>query len=191
MIRTLALLALLLAAPAYAATVLSVGDGDTMRVNDAGRAITVRLACIDAPEARQAPYGAAARQRLTALAPVGSTVTLRPQTIDRYGRTVAEVIADGRNVGLTLVRDGQAFAYRQYLARCDRSAYITAEEHAQSARVGVWAVPGGVQRPWLYRSGGRLTCAALGSRSRAQEALQQGHTYLDPDRDGVACEGLR
>ena len=191
MIHSLALLALLLAAPAHAATVLSVGDGDTMRVSDAGRTLTIRLACIDAPETRQQPYGAAARQHLLSLAPIGSDVTLRPQTTDRYGRTVAEVIAAGRNVGLTLVRDGQAFAYRQYLARCDRAAYITAEEHAQSARVGIWSIPGGIQRPWLYRSGGRLSCAALGSRTRAQEALQQGHTYLDPDRDGVACEGLR
>ena len=32
------------------ATVLSIGDGDTIRVRQAGKALTVRLACIDAPE---------------------------------------------------------------------------------------------------------------------------------------------
>ena len=31
------------------ATVLSIGDGDTIRVRQAGKALTVRLACIDAP----------------------------------------------------------------------------------------------------------------------------------------------
>ena len=38
-----------------AATVLSIGDGDTIRVRQAGKALTVRLACIDAPENAQAP----------------------------------------------------------------------------------------------------------------------------------------
>jgi len=90
--RTLALLAAALAAgPAGAATVLSVGDGDTLRVVDGSKRLTIRLACIDAPEMAQPPYGAAARQRLQELAPVGSAVSLRVVKNDRYGRTVAEV----------------------------------------------------------------------------------------------------
>ncbi|WP_315856360.1 hypothetical protein [Synechococcus sp. L2F] len=32
------------------ATVLSISDGDTIRVRAQGRKITIRLACIDAPE---------------------------------------------------------------------------------------------------------------------------------------------
>ena len=38
--------------PAFAgpATVLSIGDGDTLTVNDAGRSPTIPLACIDAAE---------------------------------------------------------------------------------------------------------------------------------------------
>ena len=80
MIRS-ALLALLLlqAGHATAATVLSVGDGDTLRVVDGGKRLTIRLACIDAPETAQRPYGAASPQRLQELAPVGSVVTLRPR----------------------------------------------------------------------------------------------------------------
>lgn len=35
------------------ATMLSIGDGDTIRVRQAGRALTVRLACIDAPAMAQ------------------------------------------------------------------------------------------------------------------------------------------
>jgi endonuclease YncB( thermonuclease family) len=44
------------------ATVLSIGDGDTIRVRQAGKALTVMLACIDAPEtASRPPIAIAAR----------------------------------------------------------------------------------------------------------------------------------
>lgn len=39
-------------------TVVSVGDGDTLRVrNQQGQTITVRLGCVDAPELKQNPWG--------------------------------------------------------------------------------------------------------------------------------------
>jgi micrococcal nuclease len=79
-------LALLLTLPAQAATVLSVGDGDTLRVDDRGKRLTIRLACIDAPEMAQSPYGEQSRALLTSLAPVGSDVSLRVVDTDRYGR---------------------------------------------------------------------------------------------------------
>ena len=44
-------------AEALKAEVLSIGDGDTIRVRQGVRAITVRLACIDASETAQRPYG--------------------------------------------------------------------------------------------------------------------------------------
>jgi endonuclease YncB( thermonuclease family) len=68
-----------------------VGDGDTLRVGDGVQQLTIRLACIDAPEIAQAPHGARPRELLQRLAPVGAEVSLRVQTKDRYGRTVAEV----------------------------------------------------------------------------------------------------
>jgi len=39
--------------------------------------------------------------------------------------------------------------------------------------------------------GRKLTCRQIGSFARAQELLRQGHTYLDRNGDGVACESLR
>ena len=129
-------------------------------VNDASKRLTIRMACIDAPETAQRPYGAASRQRLQDLAPVGSVVTLRPQTIDRYGRSVAEVFRNGQNANLVMVSSGQAFAYRKYLSACDGSAYLGAEAAAQRQRVGVWAVPGGIQRPWDWRKGTRPPAAS-------------------------------
>ena len=155
-VRALVLLILanlLATAPAAAlptSTVLSIGDGDTIRVRQGGRAITIRLACIDAPETAQSPWGQQARRYLQQRLPIGRTVSLDVKTTDRYGRTVAEVISD-INVNLVLVEDGQAFAYRQYLGGCDAKEYLDAEYRASRRRYGVWQVPGGITRPWDYR----------------------------------------
>jgi micrococcal nuclease len=55
--------------------------------------------------------------------PVGPTVTIKRHTTDRYGCTVAEVFSEnGRNVGLAMVQQGNAFAYRRYLGQCDQWA---------------------------------------------------------------------
>jgi len=199
------------AATAFAeqARVLSVGDGDTLSVTEGGSRRTIRLACIDAPEMAQSPYGTQARAALQAMAPVGSSVTVKGGERDRYGRTVAEIWRGNTRVNLELVRQGDAFVYRQYLSGCDRNAYLSAERQAESARLGVWSAPGGITKPWDWRHGGsarsrsgitpssssrpsgRYRCAQVGSWGKAQELLKQGHTYLDGDRDGEACEGLR
>jgi len=196
------------------AVVISVGDGDTLRVREGSRIRTVRLACIDAPETSQAPQGASARADLQALAPVGSALELRIQTTDRYGRSVAELFRGGRNLNQALVASGAAFVYWQYISGCDRNTYSRLETEARLGRLGVWSSPGGMTRPWDYRharrarpsqpstpgiprpaapsSGGtRLTCRQIGSYARAQELLRQGHSYLDGDGDGEACESLR
>ena len=53
------------------ARVVSIGDGDTIGVLSGGRTITVRLACIDAPETAQSPYGQQARRYLQQRLPLG------------------------------------------------------------------------------------------------------------------------
>ena len=183
---------------------LSIGDGDTIRVRQAGRAITVRLACIDAPETAQSPYGQQARTFLQQRLPIGRKVSLDVKTTDRYGRSVAEVFS-GVNINLALVEDGQAFAYRQYLGGCNAKAYLAAESRASRRRLGVWQVSGGITRPWDFRRGRRAAvipdgttpggrryrCKEIGSYAKAQELLRQGHSYLDSNSDGEACESLR
>jgi endonuclease YncB( thermonuclease family) len=186
------------------ATVLSIGDGDTIRVLQAGKALTVRLACIDVPETAQCPYGQQARTYLRQRLPIGREASLNIKTTDRYGRSVAEVLS-GVNINLALVEDGQAFAYRQYLSGCDAKAYLEAEDRASRAHLGVWQVKGGITRPWDFRrgrrsavipdgttpGGRRYRCSEISSYTKAQELLRQGHRYLDGNGDGEACESLR
>ncbi|WP_126148349.1 thermonuclease family protein [Synechococcus elongatus] len=144
------LLTLIAPAPAIAQTVTRVSDGDTIRVMLNGKEERIRLACIDAPEMRQAPFGKASRDRLLQLAPVGSTVRLRTLTRDRYGRIVAEVFRNAQNLNLKLVREGQAVVYRQYLQNCDRNQYLPAELEAKQRRSGFWR-SGSPIMPWDFR----------------------------------------
>jgi Micrococcal nuclease (thermonuclease) homologs len=58
-----------------------------------GKALTVRLACIDAPESAQPPYGQQARTYLQQHLPIDREVSLNIKTTDRYGRSVAEISA--------------------------------------------------------------------------------------------------
>jgi endonuclease YncB( thermonuclease family) len=207
MVRAGLSLLLALAAP-QPATVLSIGDGDTLRLRQGARTLTVRLACIDAPEIDQAPWGQQARQQLQTLAPIGSAVTLRSKATDRYGRQVAELSRKGRNLNQALVASGAAFVYWPYIQGCDRQTYGRLETEARLQRLGVWSTPGGITRPWDVRrarrtgsssaantpvttpGGRRYRCSEIGSHALAQALLRQGHSYLDRDGDGEACESL-
>ena len=142
---------LLLALPVQAATVLSVGDGDTITITNGAQKIRVRLACIDAPETSQTPYGMESRQALQKLLPIGTEVTVHTKTSDRYGRTVGEVLKGSTNINQQQVASGNAFVYWQYISGCDRQTYSRLENDARLRRLGVWSVPNGIQRPWEYR----------------------------------------
>ena len=169
---------------------LSIGDGDTIRIRQAGKAITVRLACIDAPELAQSPWGQQARSDLQQGLPIGRAVTLEVKSTDRYGHSVAEVISE-ININLAMVEDGQAFADRQVLGGCDAREYLGAEDRASRRRYGVWQVEGGITRQWDFRRRRRSAVIPDGSHARGQQLLSQGHTYLDGDAEGEACESLR
>lgn len=136
--------------------VISTGDGDTLRVRENGKSITVRLGCIDSPERSQNPWGGAAASRLKALLPAGQVVQLRKLDTDRYGRSVAEVLVGGRSINLQMVTEGQALVYRQYLGNCDRTAYLNAEAAAKAQGAGVWNPQNPLKTmPWNYRRSSR------------------------------------
>ena len=139
------------AAAAQNATVVSIGDGDTLRLRQGGGTVTVRLACIDAPETAHSPWGAQARAQLKSLLPVDSVVVMHVTGSDRYGRVVAELSRGGQPINQILVARGMAFVYWHYISGCDRSTYSRLESQARQGQVGVWSVPGGIPRPWDWR----------------------------------------
>ncbi len=132
--------------------IVSVGDGDTVRVSANGKTETIRMACIDAPEKAQAPWGAAATQRLRQLLPKGQAVRVREIERDRYGRLVAELFLGERSVNLQLVKEGQAVVYTQYLNNCasTKEQYIKAEAQAKRKKLGFWNQTNPTM-PWDFR----------------------------------------
>ncbi len=128
---------------------VSVIDGDTLELHGE----RIRLAAIDAPEARQTCERAGAswpcgRRAAFALADfVGTrTVTCRWRARDRYRRPVATCEVAGTDLGGWLVEQGWALAFRRY-----GLAYVAEEDEARAARRGLWA--GSFVPPWALRRG--------------------------------------
>ncbi len=133
--------------PVLKAKVVKVNDGDSIEVElDSGHA-RVRMSAIDTPEYDQ-PYGAQSSAALKALLPIGSAVELEVVTQDQFKRMVAVVwLVDGArrtNVNETMLRQGQAWAYRRYM-RDPRFCDI--EQEARSKKLGLWAQP---VSDWVY-----------------------------------------
>ena len=141
---------ILLAGPGWAETftarVVSVTDGDTLKVLRNGHSEIVRLRGIDAPEKGQA-YGQRAKQFLSTLA-FGATVTVQSFGRDRNGRLLADItLPDGRNLNEELVQAGYAWWFRRYSTEA-RLARL--EHEARDARRGLWADLDPIP-PWDFR----------------------------------------
>ena len=102
----------------FSGPVIDVLDGDTIKVSRNNRNVTIRLNGIDTPEKGQA-YGHQAGE-FVAIHAFGQTVTVQTFGLDKYGRTLADVLPpNGTNVNHELVREGWCWWYRKY-APADR-----------------------------------------------------------------------
>ena len=128
---------------------VGVSDGDTITVLKNGKSVRIRLEGIDCPELGQA-FGTVAR-RFTSVTVFGNIVRVREVTVDVYGRTVARVYAEGRDLSLELVKAGMAWRYRAYSSD---PALIAAEEQARELKKGLWAQSDPIP-PWEYRKSQR------------------------------------
>ncbi len=112
-----------------------------------GKGERIRLHGIDCPEKRQA-FGNRAKQ-FTSGRVFGKTVTVTVMDVDRYGRTVGEVILpDGKVLNHELVRAGLAWWYRKYAP--DDGTLAQLEADARAAKRGLWADAEPVP-PWEWR----------------------------------------
>lgn len=184
--------------------VIVVIDGDTVLVLRHGHPLKVRLADIDAPEKTQ-DYGMASRDALMRMV-LHRRVEVDTRAIDKYGRTVAVLKIDGRNVDEEMVRQGWAWEYSFY--HRDRHL-VGLQQEAQQARRGLWqqadplppwqwrrqhkteheTLP--VLKPGDYTCGSKHRCSQMVSCNEAHYYLTVcGVTALNPDGDGVPCKNL-
>ena len=192
------------------ALVVGISDGDTVTllVQDDRRQFQTRfrLTEIDTPERGQ-PWGTRARQALAGKV-FRQQVRIVSEGVDRYDRMLGKIYLEGRDINREMVREGHAWAYRQYLS--DKSL-LDDERRAREAGAGLWSMPEAQQvPPWEWRHSGRRTsAAAVASRSgsasfacgrktycremascaEARFHLQRcGLSRIDGDGDGVPCE---
>ena len=181
--------------PLTASEVIRVVDGDSLIVKLNGIPQEIRLACVDAPEIGQYPYGRLAMNVFRGLLPADSVVTIYPIKKDRYGRIVGHVSTPGGvDAAEELVRRGLVFVFKSYPSDCDGPNLLLLESQERDSKTGLWSEgEHGITRPWIYRRGSnaKLRCSDISSWDKAQILLREGHVYLDRDDDGEACEGLR
>jgi len=137
-----------LTAHAWVAKVVSVTDGDTIKVFNAEKGqVKIRLYGIDTPEKGQ-PYGQAAGKYLASLI-AGAIVDIESIAEDPYGRTVG-IISDGeRNINQEMIKAGYAWVYRWY---CDKEFcdfWLELETEAKSNKIGLWQEPNPIP-PWEW-----------------------------------------
>lgn len=131
--------------PPYNAKVVAVHDGDTITVRTT-ETVKIRLDGIDAPELKQA-HGQASKQALSGLV-FGKTVEVVPKNKDRYGRTVAQIKADGIDVNNEMVKSGAAWWYEQYAKHDTIKQQLQSD--AQARKLGLWAEQHPMP-PWEFR----------------------------------------
>ena len=80
------------------------------------------------------------------------TVTLEVMDTDRYGRSVANVIIDGKSLNEELVKAGYGWIYPQYCKISKCRQWYQYEAEARSQKIGLWSHPNPVA-PWDFRRG--------------------------------------
>jgi micrococcal nuclease len=129
---------------AQTGTVVSITDGDTLRLTVDDTEVRVRLIGIDTPEVYPNPacFGAEAEAALADLAPSGSTVGIAydRDPRDQYDRELLYLFTvDGTLINLELVAQGYAKAV--LFEPNDRywNELRDAEQSARDAERGLWA----------------------------------------------------
>jgi len=141
------LCALALAAPRQAVEgkVVRIVDGDTIDILVNRRTLRIRFYGIDAPERGQ-PYATQARRQLGDWI-AGQQVRAVIVDRDRYGRAVARVQHQGKEISEQMVRFGLAWWYRHHAPHDRRLQSF--EQEARRARRGLWLQP--AVPPWEWR----------------------------------------
>ena len=130
--------------------VIQVTDGDTFDCMLDEEEVTIRLYGVDAPESDQ-PYGDEAEQWLQDQIG-GKTVSIEKIEEGYYGRTIAIVKRNDKNINGALVKNGLGWVSDSYCDReelCDR--WRDYQQEARENDIGLWNQEDPVP-PWEFRN---------------------------------------
>lgn len=135
---------------AFTGEVVSVTDGDTIKVIDGNQVIKVRLYGVDSPEMDQ-DFGLTAKNFTEGLV-YGKQVDVEKVATDRYGRTVGivTVIENNKNLNQELVKEGHAWVYNRYCIRPVCIDWANMEQDARLDKRGLWQ-EFNPDPPWEWR----------------------------------------
>jgi endonuclease YncB( thermonuclease family) len=125
-------------AEVYSGLVTHVSDGDTLWVKPdrGGAPRKLRLQGLDAPEICQAG-GVASRDALSQLV-LSKTVEVTVKYQDDYGRGLARILVEDRDVAAIMVQSGHAWSNRWHRSL---GPYAAQEKQARAAHTGLFADP--------------------------------------------------
>lgn len=140
------LLSLLCSAQRFTVKVVSITDGDTfIALNNDNLQLKIRVYGIDAPEKKQA-FGSKSKDFLSSLI-FGKYITIDVKSKDKYGRYIANVYSEGKDVSLLMIHEGMAWHFTKF---DDNEVYEAAQMKARKAKRGLWADPSPIA-PWDFR----------------------------------------
>lgn len=156
--------------------VAKVVDGDTVKIVKDGKAITVRLVEIDAPELSQ-PYGFASKKTLEDLC-YKQIATITWSSKDRYGRILGRLSCNGVDANAYQIAQGMAWWYTEY---GQDQTLKELEGEVRSQCLGLWNSLM-VRPPWVYRQNPKAVatenrwCSATPGTS-----IRSGCSYTKPN----------
>ena len=137
--------------------VVRVYDGDTVKAVGHDIEIRVRLVGIDAPETSKKkhepgqPFGRKAEKYLAGLV-LNRVVDIKGYGSDRYGRILAEIYIEEKNINLEMVKTGYAEVYHGNPPRgLYMKEYRKAEDRARTSGQGIWSQGDEYMSPALWR----------------------------------------
>lgn len=130
------------------AKVSRVVDGDTIEAKFENEKLKIRLFGIDAPESDQA-YGKMATQFLKAIV-LNKEVVLNVKDEDKYGRILAIVYLNDKDINQVMVKNGFAWAYDHY-----SDLYVNEQNYAKENKKGLWVDENPIE-PYKWRKQIRL-----------------------------------
>ena len=140
------LLTTILVAETITGKVISVTDGDTIKILDEkNKVYKIRLNDIDAPEKKQA-FGNKSKENLSKYI-AGENVRVEYYKLDRYKRILGTVYFKDKDINKQQIIDGYAWVYKKY---SKNNEYINQERISKNHKRGLWKDDKPIE-PWEYR----------------------------------------